>query len=189
MAKFIKSATSSEHWINDSVPEFCLAGRSNVGKSSLINALANAKIAITSSTPGRTKLINFFDFNEFRLVDLPGFGYAKASKKDLNDIETIIGNFLINRTNLFGVILVLDARYQTKVDHQLYQMILQRFSNVIIVVNKCDQLSNNELNNALQSISKLLKVSKDQLTAVSTKKKTNLNKLFSILKTYLIKIK
>ena len=80
MVTFIKSASKESEWINDDKIEICFIGRSNVGKSTLINALAKQKISRTSNTPGRTQLVNFFDFGKYRLIDLPGYGYAKVNK-------------------------------------------------------------------------------------------------------------
>ena len=85
MPSFIKSCFSTKDWMNDDKREICFIGRSNVGKSSLINALANAKIAKTSNTPGRTQLANFYDFEKFRLIDLPGYGFAKVSKSHITN--------------------------------------------------------------------------------------------------------
>ena len=95
MIKFIKSANYVDDYYLDDRNQICFIGRSNAGKSSLINSLANNLIAKTSSTPGRTRLVNFFDFENFVLVDLPGFGYASGSKKSREDLEKIIYEYLL----------------------------------------------------------------------------------------------
>ena len=117
---FIKSAFSSNEWINDDIVEVAFVGRSNVGKSSLINSLAKKKIAIVSKTPGRTQLANFYGFNNFRIIDLPGYGYAKASKFKKDDLIKVIDNILLFRKNLFTIYLICDINVVTKTDLDVY---------------------------------------------------------------------
>ena len=117
MAKFVKSATSVEAIaIDDNVVEFCFVGRSNVGKSTLINGLANATISRTSKQPGRTQMINVFDFGDYRIVDLPGYGYAQVSKSKKFEIDQILNDYINNRSNLFAIFQICDIQTINKQD-------------------------------------------------------------------------
>ncbi|MGD8675929.1 MAG: ribosome biogenesis GTP-binding protein YihA/YsxC [Desulfobacterales bacterium] len=111
-AEFIKSAVKASHYPPARLPEIVFAGRSNVGKSSLINSLVNRKrLAKTSSTPGRTQLINFFEINaEFVFVDIPGFGYAKVPIAIRRSWAPMIETYLTTRRTLKGLVLILDSR-------------------------------------------------------------------------------
>lgn len=113
-AVFTKSSKSAETCPVTDSPEFAFVGRSNVGKSSLLNMLANIrKLAKTSSTPGKTRLINHFLINDnWYLVDLPGYGYAKTSKKISEEFLTLITDYLLKRTNLYCLFLLIDSRHQ-----------------------------------------------------------------------------
>ncbi|MGL4647488.1 MAG: ribosome biogenesis GTP-binding protein YihA/YsxC [Mycoplasmoidaceae bacterium] len=177
MAIFIKSAFSEEDWIHDEKVEICFIGRSNVGKSSLINALAKEKISRTSNTPGRTQLVNFFDFGKFRLIDLPGYGYAKVSKEKKEELNTMIETFLVKRNNLYAVFQICDAGVITERDQKMANFLKHKFSNFYIILNKVDQQNKSYLNNYLSSIAKYLKVDEKNFIAVSAKKNTNINKL------------
>ncbi|MDR2526653.1 MAG: ribosome biogenesis GTP-binding protein YihA/YsxC, partial [Rickettsiales bacterium] len=108
---FITGVAKEENLPNSILPEFAFIGRSNVGKSSLINAITNSKIAIISKTPGRTKELNFFQIaNKLTLVDMPGFGYAKSSKKDVENWNDLIIKYLLYRKNLKRAFLLIDGR-------------------------------------------------------------------------------
>ena len=146
-AVFIKSATKPAHYPEGDLPEIAFAGRSNVGKSSLINVLVNRKSLVrTSSTPGRTQLINFFDVNgEFTLVDLPGYGFARVPLAVKKEWGPMMETYLSKRANLRGVILILDIR-RTPVAEDVQMLHWLRTYSVkpIIVVTKCDKVSKNE---------------------------------------------
>ncbi len=182
MAKFIKSASNTSHYINDNVSEICFVGRSNVGKSSVINALAKSKIAKTSNTPGRTQLVNFFDFKFFRLVDLPGYGFAKVSKGKQNELAMIIEEYLSERTNLKGVIQICDMNVITSVDVEMSRFFENNYANHFIVLNKIDKLSKSHFYNKRFQIAKYLNISVDRLIPLSAAKGTNLDTLNKILK-------
>lgn len=145
--EFIKSATRPAHYPEGDLPEIAFAGRSNVGKSSLINVLVNRKSLVrTSSTPGRTQLINFFDVNgEFTLVDLPGYGFARVPLAVKKEWGPMMETYLSKRANLRGVILILDIR-RTPVaeDVQMLRWLRTYSVKPIIVVTKCDKVSKNE---------------------------------------------
>ena len=174
---FIKSAASATDWINDSTTEVVLVGRSNVGKSSLINVLANTKIAITSKTPGRTQLANFYNFGDFRLVDLPGYGYAKLSKSKQTNLVDIIDSVLMTRPNIFLVVQVVDANVITKEDIAMNKYLSSRFANVLVVLNKADKSKINFYNTQKTKIAKFMGINQDNMLFVSTIKKLNINEL------------
>jgi len=145
--EFIKSATKPAHYPEGELPEIAFAGRSNVGKSSLVNVLVNRKNLVrTSSTPGRTQLINFFQVNQdFMLVDLPGYGYAKVPLEVKRNWRPMMETYLSKRKNLAGVVLILDIR-RVPVDEDLQMLEWLRSYGIppIIVVTKCDKVSKNE---------------------------------------------
>ena len=181
MAKFIKSALKIEDWINDSKKEVCFVGRSNVGKSSLINSLANQKIAKVSNTPGRTQLANFFDFGSFRLVDLPGYGYASVDKKGKLELLRIINEFLSHRINLVLVIIVCDINVLTEKDKEMLEFIKQNFKNYYVALNKSDKHNKSHFHNNKHKFSSYLEVEEERLIPISAKTKDNLNKLKEII--------
>jgi len=146
--EFIKSAAKPKDYPDTSLPEVAFVGRSNVGKSSLINVLVNRKNLVrTSSTPGRTQLINFFDVNSnLVLVDLPGYGYAKAPPELRKQWQPMIETYLSARENLQAVVLILDIRrIPADGDLQMLRWLETYGIPPVIVVTKCDKLSKNEL--------------------------------------------
>lgn len=145
--EFIKSAVKPKDYPEITLPEVAFVGRSNVGKSSLINVLVNRKSLVrTSSTPGRTQLINFFDVNgRLVLVDLPGYGYAKAPPELRKQWQPMIETYLAQRENLRAVVLILDIRrIPTDGDLQMLRWLDTYGIPPIIVATKCDKLSKNE---------------------------------------------
>ncbi|QWV93082.1 ribosome biogenesis GTP-binding protein YihA/YsxC [Geomonas oryzisoli] len=168
--EFIKSATRPAHYPAGDLPEIAFAGRSNVGKSSLVNVLVNRKNLVrTSSTPGRTQLINFFQVNDdFMLVDLPGYGYAKVPLAVKKDWRPMMETYLSKRENLRGVVLILDIRRVPNDDDLQMLAWLRAYSIApIIVVTKCDKLSKNERARQTAVICSTLGVAKEELTFFS----------------------
>ena len=162
-AEFIKSAFEEDHWTRDDMPEISFLGRSNVGKSSLLNSLLQRKkLAKTSNTPGRTQSINFFLINEnFYFVDLPGYGYAKVPKKIRAEWGKMAEDYLAKRDQLVLSIQLVDSRHDpTKLDQQLYDWLTINGRNNLIVATKADKLSNNKLNKSLNKIGKVMPESK-----------------------------
>lgn len=146
-AVFIKSAHKPKDYPPPELPEVAFVGRSNVGKSSLINVLANRKgLVRTSSTPGRTQLINFFAINDtLMLVDLPGYGYAKAPAEIRRQWQPMIETYLASRENLKAVVLILDIRRTPSAQDLDMLDWLDRYQiRPIIVLTKCDKLSKNQ---------------------------------------------
>jgi GTP-binding protein len=146
-ADFIKSAAYPKDYPPAGLPEVAFVGRSNVGKSSLINVLAGRKgLVRTSSTPGRTQLINFFDINStLTLVDLPGYGYAKAPPEVRKQWGPMIEAYLASRESLKAVVLILDIR-RVPSDGDLQMVRWLDMYNIppLFVLTKCDKLSKNE---------------------------------------------
>ncbi|NPA55313.1 MAG: YihA family ribosome biogenesis GTP-binding protein [Epsilonproteobacteria bacterium] len=152
--KFIKSAQSIKDSIQPNFSEVAFLGRSNVGKSSFLNALTNQKIAKTSSTPGKTKLINFFEVvyeNDVKtvFVDLPGFGYAKVSKKEQEKWQKNLNYFIANRFNIKLFVLLRDARHvDLDIDNNVYEYInhiKKPDQQILTIFTKVDKLNQKEL--------------------------------------------
>ncbi len=160
-SKFIISAVSPKQYPDDEMPEIAMAGRSNVGKSSLINMLINRKkLARTSSVPGKTQTINFYDIDEkFRFVDLPGYGYAKVSKAQKSTWGKIIETYLSSRQNLLEVIQLVDFRHKpTKEDQQMYRWILEFGFTGIVIATKIDKVKNSQKKKQKELIKNTLKM-------------------------------
>lgn len=147
---FLKSAPSLEHLPDPAVPEVAFAGRSNVGKSSLLNALAGRNgLARTSNTPGRTQELNFFDVGRplaFRLVDMPGYGFAKAPKDLLRKWRYLVNDFLRGRQVLKRALVLIDARHGIKeVDREILDMLDGAAVSYRVVLTKADKIKASEL--------------------------------------------
>ena len=170
-AEFVISAVSTSDFPREGIPEIVFAGRSNVGKSSLINRLAgNAKLARTSSTPGKTQSINFFRINDaFFFVDLPGFGYAKAGKFAIQQWKKLIENYFENRPAIVLVIQLVDSRMSpTSLDLRLSEWLAKLKIPRMIVATKSDKLSNNQRGAAMRSISNLLETQSVVMSSAET---------------------
>ena len=158
-ADFIKSAYESAHWTIDGLPEIAFLGRSNVGKSSLLNSLLSRRaLARTSNTPGRTQCINFFLINhQFHFVDLPGYGYAKVSKVMRADWGKMAEEYLSERENLKLCIQLIDSRHvPSKLDIQLNEWLRHYHKPFIVVATKSDKLSQTELAKSLKEARNIL---------------------------------
>jgi GTP-binding protein len=154
-AEFIKSAFAEEHWPLDRRPEVSFLGRSNVGKSSLINSLLGVRgLARTSRTPGRTQSLNYFLINQrFYFVDLPGYGFARVPKAIKASWGEMAHNYLAKRGELVLSIQIVDARHDpSPLDVQLNEWLLAQQKPRLIVATKSDKLSNNELRKNIERI-------------------------------------
>ena len=187
-AKFIKSASKKSEFIFDNLAQVAIVGRSNVGKSSLINTLTNnGKLAKTSSTPGRTRLVNYFNIdNKFYLVDLPGYGYHKASKGIANAWDNVMNDYFSDNPNLKLVLLLLDSRIlATDLDKQMMDYLFEKQIPALIVLTKADKISRSELNLQIDKLSKELRYSKDRIVSTSALKKSGVEKIGIILDDYI----
>ena len=159
-AEFIKSAFKEADWPRDARPEIAFLGRSNVGKSSLMNSLLGVRgLARTSSTPGRTRALNFFSINDkFWFVDLPGYGYARASKQMKAEWSAAVTDYLAKRSSLVLSIHIVDSRHEpTKQDLQLHEWLEYHQKPHLIVATKSDKLSNNELRRNVDRVKRTLR--------------------------------
>ena len=182
-AEFIKSAFKEDDWPKDSQPEVAFLGRSNVGKSSLINSLLSVRgLARTSSTPGRTQSLNFFSVNDqLKFVDFPGFGYARVPKNIKSSWGEMATAYLAKRRQLVLSIHIVDSRHEpTKQDLQLHEWLEQSEKPRLIVATKSDKLSHNELRRNLQHIARVL--DDDSVMAYSAKSGRGRNELWRAIK-------
>ena len=160
-AELEKVAVLEKQYPLANLPEFAFAGRSNVGKSSFINAMLNRKnLARTSSTPGKTRTINFYKVNDsLRLVDLPGYGYAKVAKTEKEKWAGIINRYLENRENLLETILLVDIRHEpTDLDKQMYDYIIDSGFSGIVIATKKDKIKKSQIEKNISVIAKKLGV-------------------------------
>ena len=168
-AEFVSSAPRESMCPKDTKPEYAFIGRSNVGKSSLINMLTNnRKLAKTSSTPGKTLLINHFIINnEWYLVDLPGYGFAKRSKSELQKLEQMITGYLLQRQQLVNVFLLVDIRLEAqKVDLDFIQWLGSSSIPFAIVFTKADKLSATKANQNVEAYKKVLSETWEELPPI-----------------------
>ncbi|ABO51068.1 small GTP-binding protein [Desulforamulus reducens MI-1] len=191
-AEFVTSAVNPGGYPPGNLPEVAFVGRSNVGKSSLINKVVNRKgLAKTSSTPGRTQLINFFNINndQFLMVDLPGYGYAKVPTDVRIKWGKMIEGYLKERECLKGVVLLIDSRHTpTAQDKQMYEWLQYYHVPTVVVATKVDKLSNNQWAKQQAVIKKSLPLSKEhQLISFSAETGRGKEKLLKVLDEFIHK--
>ena len=170
-AKFITSVASEKNFLVTNKPIIAVAGKSNVGKSSLINMLANQKkLAKTSVTPGRTRLINYFDFGEFILADLPGYGFAKVSKEEKDKWAKLLDSFLSTQKIALYLSLI-DIRHNPTADDITMVNYLYHYAiPFTLVATKADKLAKTKIKPQLQSLATFLKVGIKDIIATSSEK-------------------
>ena len=163
MARFLAAATDPAHFPAPSLPEVAFLGRSNVGKSSVINTLVESKLARTSSTPGRTRSINFFEVRwpgkphpEVIFADLPGYGYAKLSREIYQEWPKFIEPYLNHRRTLALCLALVDANVPPQdSDRQLLDFLDASGRDFLLIATKSDRLSNNQIRNAMKTLSEV----------------------------------
>ncbi|UTH92465.1 ribosome biogenesis GTP-binding protein YihA/YsxC [Lactobacillus acidophilus] len=169
-SEYAVSAVKEEQYPKDNLPEIALAGRSNVGKSSLINTLLKRKnLARTSSQPGKTQTLNFYLVNDdFYLVDVPGYGYAKVSQKRRQEFGEMIQDYLETRPNLKGLIILIDSRHEpTKDDISMYEYAQYLNIPILVVCTKMDKIKKNQTNKVMTGLRKKLDLNYDHVTVLT----------------------
>ena len=188
-ADFITSATKPSQYPPEGLPEIAFAGRSNVGKSSLINVLVNRKRLVkTSSTPGRTQLINFFNINDnVTFVDLPGYGYARVPASVKKKWGPMIETFLSGRSTLKGVVVILDIRRTPREEEFNLIDWLEHYSIAsILILTKADKLSKTKQNKQLTVVAKTLAVDPRDLIMFSAKTRRGRDEVWPAIEKLLI---
>lgn len=164
-AVYLTSVFDKKNLIDDEKPEFAFVGRSNVGKSSIINNLTGKKnLAKTSSTPGHTRMINYFNINngEFRFVDLPGYGFHKAGKKNQNMWADLIEDYLLNSECLKTVFMLVDSKIvPTQLDQVMCKFLIETGRNFMVIATKADKLSKAKQQQAKKQIASTLGIRED----------------------------
>ncbi len=169
-SEYAVSAVKEEQYPKDNLPEIALAGRSNVGKSSLINTLLKRKnLARTSSQPGKTQTLNFYLVNDdFYLVDVPGYGYAKVSQKRRQEFGEMIQDYLETRPNLKGLIILIDSRHEpTKDDISMYEYAQYLNIPILVVCTKMDKIKKSQANKVMVGLRKKLDLNYDHVTVLT----------------------
>lgn len=178
--KFATSAASFKQYPATKWPEVAIVGRSNVGKSSLLNMLCEQKsLARVSKTPGRTQLINFFSIQDKAyLVDLPGYGYAEVPENIQNQWDNMMHDYLAKREQLLGLLLLLDVR-RTPSEHDMmmFNWCMERELPVLIILTKVDKVTRNEAFNQLHKLAKLFNTTPNQFISTSALKKSGIPEL------------
>lgn len=176
------SAVNKSQYPAEGIPEIALAGRSNVGKSSIINTLLNRRnFARTSQTPGKTRTINFYLINnEFYFVDLPGYGYAKIAKSEKEKWGGIMERYLESRQELCSIFLLVDIRHEPTADDKLMYEWIKHFGyNCVVIATKADKISRGQYQKHISIIRKKLQMeSSEKVIPVSSLKKTGVEELW-----------
>jgi GTP-binding protein len=185
-SEYLKSVVSPKDYPNIEMPQYLLMGRSNVGKSSFINALANRKkLAYTSSKPGKTQTLNFYLMNNsFMLVDAPGYGYAKTAKESRVDFGGLIERYLNSDANCKGIFLIIDIRHEPSEDDQLVFEFLKQFNlNVYVVATKVDKIGKSFIQRQTNLIKKSFGLElSDKVYVFSSETKFKIEEIESIFK-------
>lgn len=172
------SAVREDQYPKDNLPEIALAGRSNVGKSSLINSLLNRKnLARTSSQPGKTQTLNFYIVNDaFYLVDVPGYGYARVSQKQRQAFGEMIQDYLETRANLKGIIILIDARREpTKDDVTMYNYAQYLNLPILVICTKADKVKKSQFNKIKSGLKNKINLNYDNVTVLTFSSVTKLH--------------
>ncbi len=181
-AEFVTSVAGVAQLKDFGLPEFAFVGRSNVGKSSLINAMANRnKLAKASSTPGRTRLINYFNINnELMLVDLPGYGFAQASKQEQAKWQKLIGTYLESSQNLKRVFVLVDIRHKpNEKDKQMLEYLYYYNIPFSVIATKLDKIPRGQIDKHITIIANELSIGKDNILPISSQDKRGIDRIWT----------
>lgn len=189
-ATFLKSAAKLSQCPSEVGIEVAFAGRSNAGKSSALNCITdNKQLAKTSKTPGRTQLINFFELDDQRrLVDLPGYGYAKVSKQTQQDWQSTLGDYLQRREPLVGLILLMDIRHPLKpLDEMILHYAIERGLKTHVLLTKSDKVNQQTKSKTVKLVKERYVLASDLVSvqSFSALKKEGLNEIFQVLDSWL----
>ena len=187
--KFEISAVSPKQYPKNGLPEIVLVGKSNVGKSSFVNTMINRKkLARTSSEPGKTRQINFYNIDEtFYFVDLPGYGYSKMSKKEQEQVGKFIEEYLFNRKQISLIIFLVDIRHSpTENDRLMYDYVISSKLPFVLVANKADKIAITKVDEAVNKIHKELNPIGDITTLpFSSERKVYSDEVWNIIEQYI----
>lgn len=189
--KFEISAVNPKQYPQNDLPQIVLVGKSNVGKSSFINTMINRKsLARTSSEPGKTRQINFYNIDEkFYFVDLPGFGYSKMSKQEQEKVGSFIEQYLVNCKNIALIIFLIDIRHKpTSNDRLMYDYIIRSKIPFIILANKADKIAPTKVLDTAKSIQKSINpICDSTILPFSSLKKKYSEDVWNVIKEYILK--
>lgn len=188
-AELVISAPNRDSWPESDLPEIVLAGRSNVGKSSLINAICSRKnLAYVGNTPGKTRLLNFFNLNDdIMLVDVPGYGYANASKQMLKNFGAMMEDYFGERIQKKGLLLIVDARHKPTEDDML-MLDFARYHEIpcCVIATKMDKLKRNEVKKNLNRIRETLFLNdSEKLIQFSSEKRQGIDSVWNVIDSFL----
>lgn len=180
-AGFITSAADKSQFIKSDKPIIAVCGKSNVGKSSFINMLANRKkLAKVSKDPGRTRLVNYFDFGEFILADLPGYGFARVSKEEKLKWARLLDNFFSEKENIAHVFALADIRHDpTADDRQMVEYLYYHLVPFTVIATKADKISRAQQIKSVTNIAAVYKCGKDDVIATSAETRQGLDGVLS----------
>ena len=187
-AKLLISAAGKNQWPDSELPEIVLAGKSNVGKSSLINTLLNRKsLAYVGKTPGKTRLLNFYEVNQqFMMVDVPGYGFAQRSQKELIDFGTMMEDYFSERKQLRVCIQIIDLRHgPSKDDLMMLDYVRSNGIPVLIVATKQDQCNQSETSKNRKMISEKCNVPMHQIVLFSSKTRRGRDEMMEKIEAYI----
>ncbi|MBD5632777.1 MAG: YihA family ribosome biogenesis GTP-binding protein [Clostridia bacterium] len=182
-AEFITSAASASQFIKSDKPIIAVCGKSNVGKSSFINMLANRKkLAKVSKEPGRTRLVNYFDFGEFILADLPGYGYARVSREEKLKWAKLLDGFFADKENASHVLALADIRHlPTADDRQMIEYLYYNLLPFTVIATKADKVSKAQAAKGVREIAATYKCGADNVIATSAETRQGLDKVLEVL--------
>lgn len=186
-AEFITSVATKEQFIKSEKPIIAVCGKSNVGKSSFINMLANRKkLAKVSKEPGRTRLVNYFDFGEFILADLPGYGFARVSKSEKLKWARLLDDFFAEKSGVAHVFSLADIRHDpTADDRQMVEYLYYHTVPFTVIATKADKLSKAQQANGVTNIAAVYKCGRDNVIATSAETRQGLERVLERIETVL----
>ena len=186
--KFEISAVGPKQYPSGNLPEIVLAGKSNVGKSSFINTMINRKsLARTSSEPGKTRQINFYNIDsKFYFVDLPGFGYSKMSHTEQEKVGKFIEEYLFSRKNITCIVLLIDIRHKpSENDIMMFNYIRSIGATHIVIANKADKIAVTKVNDKLNEIKSILGISYSTILPFSSERKIYMDSVWKEIEKYI----